>query len=315
MFLRFLTKRLLYVIPMLFITTFIVFSFILLIPGDPALAILGENASDENLAQLRAQLGLDQSLLVQYWNWLTSALVGDLGESFFTGESVQEAVFSRMGITFQLVTTAIVIAFVFGTTLAIVSMMKPGSWIDEFARLVSTMGTAIPNFLLAMLLLAVFSLSLGWLPATGFISLFDDPIGFVRSVLLPSIALGAVGMAQITRHMRSALIEVFETDYIRTAFSKGLSVRQTIFHHGIRNAILPVVTTVGILYGNLMGATVVVETIFSIPGIGQLAVDSIMQRDFAMLQGVVLVMVVIIIVINFATDIIYSLLDPRIKYE
>lgn len=223
--------------------------------------------------------------------------------------------FSRMGITFQLVTTAIVIAFVFGTTLAIVSMMKPGSWIDEFARLVSTMGTAIPNFLLAMLLLAVFSLSLGWLPATGFISLFDDPIGFVRSVLLPSIALGAVGMAQITRHMRSALIEVFESDYIRTAFSKGLSVRQTIFHHGIRNAILPVVTTVGILYGNLMGATVVVETIFSIPGIGQLAVDSIMQRDFAMLQGVVLVMVVIIIVINFTTDIIYSLLDPRIKYE
>ncbi|GAJ98061.1 LOW QUALITY PROTEIN: putative glutathione transporter, permease component [Geomicrobium sp. JCM 19055] len=315
MFLRFLTKRLLYVIPMLFITTFIVFSFILLIPGDPALAILGENASDENLAQLRAQLGLDQSLLVQYWNWLTSALVGDLGESFFTGESVQEAVFFRMGITFQLVTTAIVIAFVFGTTLAIVSMMKPGSWIDEFARLVSTMGTAIPNFLLAMLLLAVFSLSLGWLPATGFISLFDDPIGFVRSVLLPSIALGAVGMAQITRHMRSALIEVFESDYIRTAFSKGLSVRQTIFHHGIRNAILPVVTTVGILYGNLMGATVVVETIFSIPGIGQLAVDSIMQRDFAMLQGVVLVMVVIIIVINFTTDIIYSLLDPRIKYE
>ncbi|AXF55377.1 ABC transporter permease [Salicibibacter kimchii] len=315
MFIKFLIRRIVYVLPMMLITTFIVFSFILLIPGDPALAILGENATEENLQMLREQLGLNQPVLIQYFTWLADVFRGDLGESLFTGQAVEEAVFSRLGVTFQLVTTSILIAIIAGTILAILSVLKPKSWIDQFSRFISTLGAAIPNFWLAMLLLAAFSLALGWFPATGFISITEDPIGFLRSVLLPAIALGAVGMAQITRHLRSALIEVLEADYIRTAYSKGLNVRQTIINHSLRNALLPVVTTIGILYGNLIGATVVIESIFAIPGMGQLAVDSILQRDFPMLQGVVLVMIVIIIIINFATDIIYSLLDPRIEYD
>ncbi|PLT35192.1 ABC transporter permease [Bacillus sp. V5-8f] len=315
MFLKFLLRRVMYVIPMLIVTTMVVFSLILLIPGDPAIALLGDNATEEKLAQLRSQLGLDQPLLVQYGNWLLHAFQGDLGRSLFTGEIVSEAVFSRLGVTLQIVMTAMVFSFVIGMFFAITSIIKPNSWMDYVARFFGTLGTAIPNFWLAMLLVVLFSVKLGWLPATGFISLFESPAGFVQSVLLPAFCLGAFGAAQITRQLRSSLVEVLDTDYIRTAYSKGLLLWAVIWKHGLRNAMLPVVTTAGLLFGNMLGATVVVENVFAIPGMGQLAVHSILQRDFPMLQGVVLVMVVMVLIINFVTDVLYGLLDPRIEFD
>ncbi len=314
MFLKFLVRRLLFVIPMLFITTLIVFSFILLIPGDPSLALLGENATPEKIAQLRQQLGLDQNILLQYFEWLKNAMHGDLGRSIFTGQFVHEAVFSRLAVTFQLVIVAMVMSIVGGMFFAITSIIFPNSWMDYVARFFGTLGTAIPNFWLAMLLVLFFSLTLDWLPATGFTSFFENPLSFYKGILLPSLCLATAGTAQITRHLRSSLMEVMGTDYIRTAHSKGVDRWRALFKHGLQNAMLPVVTTIGILFGNLLGSTVVIETIFAIPGMGQLAVNSILQRDFTMLQGVVLVMIVMIILINFITDILYAILDPRIEY-
>lgn len=314
MFLKFLFRRLIYVIPMLFITTLIVFSFILLIPGDPVLALLGENATPEKVAQLRQQLGLDQPIIVQYFDWLKNAIQGDLGRSIFTGQFVHEAVFSRLAVTFQLVVVAMIIAVAGGMFFAITSIYFPNSWMDYIARFFGTLGTAIPNFWLAMLLVLLFSLKLDWVPATGFTSIADSPVSFFKGILLPAFSLGMVGIAQITRHLRSSLMETMSADYIRTAYSKGVDRWQAIFKHGLQNAMLPVVTTIGILFGNMLGATVVIETIFAIPGMGQLAVNSILQRDFTMLQGVVLVMIVLVILINFITDIVYAVLDPRIEY-
>ncbi|SEN03575.1 peptide/nickel transport system permease protein [Mesobacillus persicus] len=314
MFLKYLARRLLYVIPMLFITTLIVFSFILLIPGDPVLALLGENATPEKIAQVRRDLGLDQPIITQYFDWLKNALQGDLGRSIFTGQYVHDAVFGRLAVTFQLVFVAMIISVVGGMFFAITSIYFPNSWMDYVARFFGTMGSAIPNFWLAMLLVLFFSLKLGWVPATGFTSINDNPIDFFKGILLPAISLGAVGTAQITRHLRSSLMEVMSADYVRTAYSKGVKRWRAIFNHGLQNAMLPVVTTIGILFGNLLGATVVIETVFAIPGMGQLAVNSILQRDFTMLQGVVLVMIVMVIIINFITDIMYAILDPRIEY-
>ncbi|MFC4799010.1 ABC transporter permease [Neobacillus sp. GCM10023253] len=315
MFFKFLLRRLMYVIPMLIVTTLIVFSLILIIPGDPALALLGDNATEEKLALLRSQLGLDQPVLIQYWNWLTNAVQGDLGRSLFTGEIVSDAVFSRLGITFQLVVTSIVFSFIFGMIFAIGSVIKPNSWMDYVSRFMGTIGTAIPNFWLAMLLIVVFSVNLGWLPATGFTSISDNLGGFFQSIILPAICLGAFGAAQITRQLRSSLLEVLESDYIRTAYSKGLLLWPVIWKHALRNSLLPVITTTGLLFGNMLGATVVIETVFAIPGMGQLAVNSILQRDFPMLQGVVLVMVILVLIINFVTDVLYSVLDPRIEFK
>lgn len=315
MFIKFLLRRLMYVIPMLIVTTMVVFSLILIIPGDPALALLGDNATEEKLAQLRSQLGLDQPVLVQYGNWLVNAIQGDLGRSLFTGEFVSEAVFTRLGVTFQVVLTAMIFSFIIGMFFAIASIIKPNSWMDYVARFFGTLGTAIPNFWLAMLLVVLFSVKLGWLPATGFISIFEHPGGFLQSVILPAFCLGAFGAAQITRQLRSSLIEVLDSDYIRTAYSKGLLLWPVIWKHGLRNALLPVVTTTGLLFGNMLGATVVIESVFAIPGMGQLAVNSILQRDFPMLQGVVLVMVVMVLIINFVTDVVYGVLDPRIEFD
>lgn len=303
-----------YVIPMLLITTLIVFSFILLIPGDPVLVLLGENATPEKIAQLRQQMGLDQPIIMQYFDWLTNAVQGDLGRSIFTGQPVEEAVFGRLGVTFQLVIVSMIFSVAGGMFFAITSILFPNSWMDYVARFFGTLGTSIPNFWLAMILVLFLSLKLGWVPATGFTSITENPVEFFKAVLLPAIALGASGMAQITRHLRSAMMEVMSADFVRTAYSKGVSRWRAIFKHGLQNGMLPVVTTIGILFGSKLGATVVIESIFAIPGMGQLAVNSILQRDFTMLQGVVLVMIVMVILINLITDIIYALLDPRIEY-
>ncbi len=314
MFIKFLFRRLLYVIPMLFITTFIVFSLILLIPGDPVLAILGDSATHEKVEELRSQLGLDQPVILQYFHWLNNALHGDLGRSIFTGQLVDQAVMQHLFVTIQLVVVGMIFSIVGGLFFAITSIYFPNSWMDYFARFFGTIGTAIPNFLVAMVLIIIFSLKLDWVPAIGFTSITDDPISFFKSIILPGFALSLGGIAVITRHLRSSLIETIDADYVRTAYSKGASRYHAIFKHSLQNAMLPVVTTIGLLFGTALGATVVVESIFAIPGMGQLVVNAIEQRDFTMVQGVVLVMIVMVIVINFITDIVYALLDPRIEY-
>lgn len=314
MFFKFLLRRLLYVIPLLFVTTLVVFSLILLIPGDPVLAILGQTATHSQVLALRHQLGLDQPVVIQYLHWLNHAIHGNLGRSVFTGELVSQAVMQTFFVTMQLVIVGMIFSIVGGLFFAITSIYFPNSWMDYTARFFGTLGTAIPNFVLAMILIIIFSLKLNWLPATGFTSVIDGPVSFLREIILPAFSLSLVGIAVITRHLRSSLMETMDADYVRTAYSKGASRYHVIFKHGLQNAMLPVVTTIGLLFGTMLGATVVVENIFAIPGMGQLIVNAIGQRDFPTVQGVVLVMIVMVIVINFITDIVYALLDPRIEF-
>ncbi len=314
MFAKYLLRRLIYVIPTLLITTFVVFSLILLIPGDPVVALLGENATPEKIAQLQEQMGLNKPIIIQYGDWLLNAVQGDLGRSLFTGESVFDAVIGRLGVTLQLVVISTIISVSLGMLFAVISVYFPNNLIDYLARFVSIIGASFPNFWIAMLLVIFFSLNLGWFPSTGFTNITDNPGGFFKTVMLPAISLGAIGMAVITRHLRSSLLETMEADYVRTAYSKGNSRWKAIFNHGLRNAMLPVVTTIGIGFGNAIGGTVVIETIFAIPGVGQLAVNAILQRDFMILQGVILILIMLVIIINFITDIIYAILDPRIEY-
>jgi len=278
------------------------------------LVLLGENATEEKIAELKRQLGLDKPIIEQYFTWLSHAIQGDLGRSIFTGQPVSDAVFDRLAVSLQLVIAAIVIAVAIGMGLAILSIYYAGSWIDYVVRFISTMGVAVPHFLFAMFLVVLFSLKLNWLPATGFTGITESPGAFFRDIALPALSLSLGGIAIITRHLRSALMEALDADYIRTAYSKGVSRWQALFRHALQNAMLPVVTTIGLMFGNTLGATVVIETIFAIPGLGQLAVGAILQRDFTMVQGVVLVMFMMVVIINFLTDIVYALLDPRIEY-
>ncbi|MBO0960052.1 ABC transporter permease [Neobacillus sp. MM2021_6] len=314
MFLKFLLRRLLYVIPMLFFTTFLVFSLILLIPGDPVLAMLGDSATHEKVIELRSQLGLDQPVILQYFHWLNHAIHGDLGRSIFTGQLVDEAIMHTLFVTIQLVVVGMIFAIAGGMFFAITSIYFPNSWMDYVARFFGTLGTAIPNFLVAMVLIILFSLTLNWFPAIGFTSITDGPGLFLKSIILPGFSMSLAGIAIITRHLRSSLMETMDAEFVRTAYSKGATRYRAIFKHALQNAMVPVITTIGLMFGNALGATVVVESIFAIPGMGQLAVNAIEQRDFTMVQGVVLVMIVMVIVINFITDIVYALLDPRIEY-
>lgn len=314
MFWLFLLRRLLYSIPLLLVTTLVVFSLMLLIPGDPALAILGQTATHSEVSALRHELGLDQPVIIQYIHWLSQAIRGNLGRSVFTGELVSQAVMQTFFITMQLVIVGMVVSVLGGLVLAIVSICFPNSWVDYVARFIGTLGTAVPNYLVSMILIIVLSLKLHLLPATGFVSVTKGLIPFIRYILLPAVSLGLVGVAVITRHLRSSLIGTLDADYVRTAYSKGAGRYRVIFGHCLRNAMLPVITTIGLLFGTMLGSTVVIENIFAIPGMGQLIVNAIGQRDFPIVQGVVLIMVVMVVVINFLTDIIYSIFDPRIEF-
>ncbi|WDL97682.1 ABC transporter permease [Alicyclobacillus sp. ALC3] len=314
MFLKFLLRRLLYVIPLLLVSTLVVFSLTLLIPGDPVLAMLGQTATHSKVLELRRQLGLNQPVIIQYFHWLINAIHGNLGRSVFTGELVSQAVSQTFFVTMQLVVVGMIFSVAGGLFFAIMSIYFPNSWMDYVARFFGTLGTAIPNFLLAMILIIVFSLKLNWLPATGFTNVTAGPISFLKEILLPGFSLSLVGIAVITRHLRSSLMETMDADYVRTAYSKGASRYRVIFKHSLQNAMLPVVTTIGLLFGTMLGATVVVENIFAIPGMGQLIVNAIGQRDFPIVQGVVLVMIVMVVAINFITDVVYALLDPRIDF-
>ncbi len=313
MLIKFLIKRSLHFIPLLLIVTIIVFSLVLLIPGDPTYSILGQEATEEQREQLRQELGLDQPIYVQYGNWLFNSLKGDLGRSLLTKEKVADVVLRNAGATMQLVLFSILLTVIVGIILGVSAVLGRGTKWETFIRMISNLGVAIPSFVIAVILVVVFSVKLRVLPATGFVSVIEDPIGFVRSSFLPAIALGAAGTSIISRQIRSSLIEVLETDYINTALSKGMKMSKVIMNHGLRNALLPTVTTIGVLLSHMIGGTIILESIFAIPGLGQVLVNAILQRDVPLLQGAVLILVLLVVVINFLVDLAYSIIDPRIK--
>ncbi|HLT20287.1 MAG TPA: ABC transporter permease [Thermomicrobiales bacterium] len=309
-------RRLVTMVPVLFIISIISFSLLFLLPGDPALTMLGEDVGDEETYQnLRKELGLDEPIWVQYGYWLGRTLQGDLGTSIRTREPVSDILLSRLPVTLYYGFAGLALGATLGITVAVISALKPGSKIDAFGTLLAMGGVAIPSFWLALLLMYVFSLMLGWLPPSGYISPFKDPTASAKLLIMPAIVLGTGSSAVIMRQGRSALLEVLAQDYITTARSRGLSERLVVWRHALKNAMVPVITILGLQIGNLVNGAVITETVFGIPGVGRTTVDAIFFRDFPVLQGAVLMLTIAVLLANLLTDLAYGYVDPRIRYR
>jgi peptide/nickel transport system permease protein len=310
---RIVGGRLLQSLPVILLATFMVFSLLKLLPGDIAVTLAGDNASDARIAEIRGIYGLDRPFLVQYGQWLGNAVQGDLSRSLLSGEAVVTSIARAFPNTLLIVAIALVLALATGIPLGIVAAIRPNGWVDKIVSLVASLGVAVPSFWLAMILVAEISLKLNLLPATGAKPLFTAPWDAIRHALLPAIAIAAYGMAEVARQLRGSLLEVLSSQYVRTLHAKGLSMSGILWKHGLKNVGVNLLTVISLLVNRMLGATVVVEAVFAIPGMGSLIVRGAVQRDFPIVQGVVFSMVVIVIAINLVTDLLCAVVDPRIE--
>ncbi len=311
---RFVGRRLLTTVPVLLLVSIAVFLMLHLTPGDPVKLMLGEDADPESVAAVRRELGLDRPLPVQYLQWLGDVLTGDLGRSIRTNQPVLDAIVSRLPVTLELAFLSMVLALTIGLPTGIFAAIKRNSPLDTASTTVALMGISLPSFFVGILLILLVAERLRLLPPSGYVPFRDDPVQNLKLMIMPSIALGAALAGILSRMMRSSLLEVLGADYIRTARAKGMNDRRTILGHALKNALLPVVTVVGLQMGALLGGAILTETIFAMPGIGRLVVDSIFARDFPIVQGVVLFLALVRVASNLLADIAYVRLDPRISY-
>lgn len=293
------------IFPVLFVVSFIIFSLLYFTPGDPAQIMLGEQANPEAIAQLREEMGLNDSFFVQFGRYVLNILQGDLGTSYKTGRPVIDELLARLPTTMLLSFLSIVVAVGIGIPVGIISATKQYSWFDNGAMVFALLGVSMPNFWQGMVLILIFSVNLNWLPASGFYT----PAHWI----LPCITIGTSTAAIITRMTRSSMLEVIRQDYIRTARAKGQKESVIILHHQLKNALIPVITVIGLQFGYLLGGAVLTESIFAIPGLGKLMVDSIKARDYQVVQGGVLLIAAAFIIVNLFVDILYAYADPRIK--
>lgn len=311
--LAFLAKRLLQLIPTLFVVSIIIFSLQQLLPGDPALAMAGEERDPEVLAQIRRQYRLDEPLPLQYVGWLGGVLTGNLGESMRLKEPVLRLVLQKFPVTLQLASMAIVISLLIGVGAGVISAVRRNSVVDYGVNLVALWGISTPNFWLGILLIFLFSVNLGWLPASGYVSPFEDFWLSLKTTILPAFVLGNSFAAVLMRHTRSAMLQAMDSDYVRTARAKGLRERAVVLKHAMRNALTPVVTLGALELGTLLSGAVLTEQVFSIPGFGKLIVDSVFNRDYAVVQGVTLITATTYILLNLLADVAYVLINPRLR--
>jgi peptide/nickel transport system permease protein len=291
-----------------------VFGMLHFAPGDPAAIIAGDLATNEDIDQIREKLGLNLPLYQQFWRWISSLAVGDLGSSIFSDLPVANLIRQRIEPTMALTTTTIVFAVVVAVPLGILAAWKAGSLLDRLVMGFAVLGFSMPVFVFAYILIWIFAAKLQLLPVMGYVSIFDDPAGFFRSIAMPTLALGVTYIALIARITRASVIDVLGEDYIRTAKAKGLSNRTVLIRHALRNAAVPIVTIVGIGIALLIGGVVVTESVYNIPGLGRLTVDAVLGRDFPTIQAVILVFSFLYVLINLLIDLSYTLLDPRIRY-
>jgi peptide/nickel transport system permease protein len=311
--LTFLGKRILQLIPTLFFVSVIIFSLQQLLPGDPATIMAGEERDPAVIAQIRAQYRLDQPIPVQYVYWVKGVLTGDLGESMRIKQPVRSLVLEKLPVTLQLGLMAIVIAVTIGVSAGIVSAVKKGTVWDYAANVFALWGLSTPNFWLGIMLIFLFSVELGWLPASGYVPLTEDWRQSLASTIMPAFVLGNAIAAVLMRHTRSAMLHALGSDYVRTARAKGLFERAVVLKHAMRNALTPVITLGALELGTLFSGAVLTEQIFTIPGFGKLIVDAVFNRDYAVVQGVVLVTATIYITLNLLADIAYVLVNPRLR--
>jgi peptide/nickel transport system permease protein len=309
----FVARRMLIAIPTIILISIFVFTLQKLLPGDPVLVMAGEERDPEVLAYLREQYRLNDPIIVQYFTWIGNALQGDLGISLRTQQPVLQLIGQKLPVTIQLAVMALIIAILIGVPAGVLSAYKKGTWIDWVANVVALSGLSVPNFWLGIMMILLVSVQLGWLPATGYRPFADDPIDSIRAMLMPAFVLGTAIAATLMRHTRSAMLSVLKSDYIRTARAKGLAEHVVLIRHALRNALVPIVTVTTLLFGELLAGAVLTEQIFTIPGFGKLVVDAVFNRDYAVVQGIVLCTGVAFIFMNILADVAYRILNPRMR--
>lgn len=309
----FLFRRLGLMIVILWLVSVIIFSLVHITPGDPALMMLGQEATPEALEALREKLGLNDPLYIQYLNWISDILQGNFGYSLKDNTPVLTVIMQKLPVTIQLTIFSFLIALLIAIPAGIISATKKGTFFDYLGTTFALSGVSIPPFFLGILLIYIFAISLGWFPPSGYVEPWVDLKKSIMLMVLPALAVGVRLSAEITRMLRSSMLEVLGADYIRTAYSKGILSFSVIIGHALKNALIPVVTVSGLQLATFLGGAVITETIFAVPGLGRLVVDAILTRDFPVVQGAVLFMAFMVIIVNFFIDILYSILDPRIK--
>ena len=311
--LGFLARRVLIAIPTVFLISVFVFGLQHLLPGDPILVMAGEERDPEVIAALREKYRLNDPIPMQYLAWVGAALQGDLGISLRTQQPVLELIGEKLPVTIQLAVMALIIAMAIGIPAGVLSAYKKGTWIDWVANVVALSGLSVPNFWLGIMLILLVSVNLGWLPASGYRPLSEDFWQSIRTMTMPAFVLGTALAATLMRHTRSAMLSVLRSDYVRTARAKGLKERTVLVKHALRNALVPVVTVTTLLFGELLAGAVLTEQIFTIPGFGKLVVDAVFNRDYAVVQGIVLCTGIAFIAMNILADAAYRVLNPRMR--
>jgi peptide/nickel transport system permease protein len=311
--LRFLARRLLYSAVVLLGVLVVVFALVHLVPGDPVRIALGTRYTPQAYEALRSASGLDQPLIQQFFGYIGHALTGDLGVSFRNGDPVTVTLLERLPATVSLGVVGIVIALLIALPLGIFSALREGRLSDAIIRITSQFGVSIPDFWMGILLIGLFSSALGWLPTSGYRPLFEDPGGWLRHIILPGLTVGLVAAAIMTRYIRSAVLEVASMGYVRTARSKGLAPQVVTLRHTVRNALIPILTITGIQLATILGGVIVVEVVFAWPGLGRLVYNAVAARDYPLIQGAVLLIAALFLLINLLVDLLYAVVDPRIR--
>ena len=310
----FVAKRMLATIPVMGVVALFVFLMLRLSPGDPAAVIAGDYASPADIERIREQLGLNDPIVVQFGTWIWSLVQGDLGISIFTNLPVTHLIAQRLEPTIMLALTTIVFAVLVAVPMGVLAAWKSGTWIDRGIMIFAVAGFSIPVFVLGYILIYGLSLELKWLPVQGYRSPFEDFGQFVRHIILPTVTLSVIYIALIARITRASVLEVLEEDYIRTARAKGQTETRVLIGHALKNAAVPIVTVIGLGVALLIGGVVITESVYNVPGLGRLVVDAILKRDYPIIQGLILMFSLVYILVNLAIDILYTLLDPRIRY-
>jgi peptide/nickel transport system permease protein len=310
----YIVRRILATIPVMAVVAIFVFALLYLSPGDPAAIIAGDNATSADIARIHASLGLDRPIYVQFASWLWNLLHGDLGISIFTNLPVSKLIEQRVEPTIALTVTTLIISVFVAIPMGILAAWKAGSWVDRLVMVFAVLGFSVPVFVLAYVLIYLFSIEANLLPVQGYVSVREGLRPFLSHLVMPSIALGMVYTALIARITRASMLDVLSQDYIRTAQAKGLSNEKVLFGHALKNAAVPIATIIGIGIALLISGVVVTETVFAIPGLGRLTVDAILRRDYPIIQGIILVFSAVYVLINLLVDLSYAVLDPRIRY-
>jgi peptide/nickel transport system permease protein len=300
-------------IPTLVIVSLFVFALQHALPGDPFLVIAGEERDPEAIARLRALYRMDDPVIAQYFAWLLQVLQGEFGRSLRTGEPVLGLILQKLPVTIQLAVASMIVAILIGLPAGVIAAVRKGTTVDYAASAVALSGLSIPNFWLGIMLILLFAVELKWLPASGYVPFFSDPFGALETLVLPAFVLGSGLAAFIMRHTRSAMLEVLRADYVRTARAKGLDEKAVINRHALRNALVPVITLSTILFGELLAGAVLTEQVFTIPGFGKLIVDAVFNRDYGVVQGVVLCTAIGFILMNLVADVLYIVVNPRLR--